>query len=168
MRILFVDDQKDFLELLAIRLRDQPYEIALATSGDGAWLQLQNDKIDVLISDINMPGLSGIKLFEMCAASYPCIARVGFSSINNSGLILEMFNNELIHRYLTKPWRADRHSLEQIVEFCQFSRQLKERLTVSRLRQTLEKSGADWRVIERGANNQAASALNDYYALVQI
>ncbi len=61
MRILFIDDDEGFLALMEGILRQKGYEIVKATDGKLAREALGGEKIDLIISDVYMPTLDGIR-----------------------------------------------------------------------------------------------------------
>jgi two-component system response regulator PilR (NtrC family) len=63
-RILVVDDERSMRELLSIVLRREGYEVMLADSGRAAIEMLQREPVDVLISDIKMPDVSGVDVLR--------------------------------------------------------------------------------------------------------
>jgi len=63
-RILVVDDEQSMRELLAIVLRREGYEVLLAESGRAAVDLLEREPVDLLISDIKMPDLSGVDVLR--------------------------------------------------------------------------------------------------------
>jgi len=60
IRVLLVDDEKEFVNSLAERLRIRNVDVSVAFSGEDALGQLDEFNFDVVILDVNMPGLSGI------------------------------------------------------------------------------------------------------------
>lgn len=60
-QILIVDDEKMLTDLLSEHLRDCGYEPLVANNGGAALTQLQN-KPDLILLDINMPGIDGLEL----------------------------------------------------------------------------------------------------------
>ena len=62
--LLLVDDDKSLLRLLTIRLEGEGYEGTAVEDGQSALRKLQNDNYDVVLSDLRMPGLDGLSLFE--------------------------------------------------------------------------------------------------------
>lgn len=62
-KILVVDDNADIRELLEILLTSEGYAVTLASSGEQA-LQLLSPELDLVILDIMMPGISGIRVCE--------------------------------------------------------------------------------------------------------
>jgi two-component system response regulator PilR (NtrC family) len=63
-RILVVDDERSMRELLAIVLRREGYEVILAENGRTAIETLEREPVDLLISDIKMPDLSGVDVLR--------------------------------------------------------------------------------------------------------
>jgi DNA-binding NtrC family response regulator len=61
IRILLVDDEKEYVETLAERLRTRGFHVTEAFSGDEAVEKLREFNFDVTILDVQMPGMSGIK-----------------------------------------------------------------------------------------------------------
>jgi two-component system response regulator GlrR len=62
--LLLVDDDKSLLRLLTIRLEGEGYEVTAVEDGQSALRKLQNESFDVVLSDLRMPGLDGLSLFE--------------------------------------------------------------------------------------------------------
>ncbi|MDR2887643.1 MAG: hybrid sensor histidine kinase/response regulator [Bacteroidales bacterium] len=62
-KILIVDDNYENLQVLGIHLQEIGYDIEFATSGKAALDWLENDEFDLVLLDINMPGMNG---FEVC------------------------------------------------------------------------------------------------------
>src|SRR5690606_7127742 len=72
VKILMVDDDKPILEVVSEALSDEGYDVVTATDGDEALEKIQNDaSIDVLFSDVVMPGLSGVDLARKAASIRP-------------------------------------------------------------------------------------------------
>jgi len=63
-QLLLVDDDKSLLRLLTIRLEGECYQVTAVEDGQSALKKLQNDSYDVVLSDLRMPGLDGLSLFE--------------------------------------------------------------------------------------------------------
>jgi CheY-like chemotaxis protein len=61
MRILVVDDNKGFLDVMAQLLRDYSYEVFVAEDGKQAREFLEIEKVDLIISDVFMPTLDGTR-----------------------------------------------------------------------------------------------------------
>jgi two-component system phosphate regulon response regulator PhoB len=63
--LLLVDDDPDILGLLKSQFRDEPFEVLTAADGESALNIVRAQKPDLVVLDINMPGLSGL---EICRA----------------------------------------------------------------------------------------------------
>jgi DNA-binding NtrC family response regulator len=61
IRILLVDDEKEYVETLAERLRARGFHVTEAFSGDEAVEKLKEFNFDVTVLDVLMPGMSGIE-----------------------------------------------------------------------------------------------------------
>ena len=64
IRILLVDDEKEYVETLAERLRTRGFHVTEAFSGDEALEKLKEFNFDVTILDVLMPGMSGIEALK--------------------------------------------------------------------------------------------------------
>jgi DNA-binding NtrC family response regulator len=63
--ILLVDDQKNTLKVLSAILLDEGYEVLQAPSGKKALTLFQDrDDVDLILSDLKMPGMDGIELYK--------------------------------------------------------------------------------------------------------
>ena len=60
IRVLLVDDEEDFLEMLGLRLEAAGFELSTAQSGEACLEFLSSRKADVVILDVKMPGMDGI------------------------------------------------------------------------------------------------------------
>ncbi len=76
-KILLVDDEAGFAELLRDLLEMDSYEVVLAYDGQEALEKLQTFTPDAIISDIVMPRLSGFEMFKKVKAS-PATAAIPF------------------------------------------------------------------------------------------
>jgi len=70
-RILVVDDDESTRECIAELLVSHGYEVSTAEDGFDALLQLTREPPDVVISDLNMPGMSGFELLPVVRRVYP-------------------------------------------------------------------------------------------------
>jgi len=71
---LLVDDEKPFIETIARRLRQRGFTVECAFSGMEALKRLEkNDTIDVVVLDVKMPDLDGIKTLEIIKKKHPLV-----------------------------------------------------------------------------------------------
>jgi CheY-like chemotaxis protein len=72
-RILLVDDQRDILKLLHSTLNTLAHEMDIfeAPSGEEALLEASRNKVDLLVSDYRLPGITGVELMHKIRVKYP-------------------------------------------------------------------------------------------------
>src|SRR5215470_10250121 len=84
-RILVIDDDEIARELVVSILRDGGYETFELSSPIGASQMISREKIDLLVLDIMMPGLSGDKLAKMLRAN-PRLGRIGIVLVSSCSI----------------------------------------------------------------------------------
>lgn len=60
IRVLLVDDEKDFVDVLAERLESRDFAVTTAYDGDEAVAKIKEKEIDVVVLDVLMPGKDGV------------------------------------------------------------------------------------------------------------
>jgi response regulator RpfG family c-di-GMP phosphodiesterase len=74
VRVLAVDDERAACKLLAIMLGPPAFSCSTANSGEEALAVMQRERFDAVISDLQMPGISGLELLTHVRRSYPHVA----------------------------------------------------------------------------------------------
>ena len=64
LRILLIDDEKQFVGILAERLKFRGFNVRMALSGEEGLEALMEEAADVVILDIRMPGKNGIQILK--------------------------------------------------------------------------------------------------------
>jgi response regulator RpfG family c-di-GMP phosphodiesterase len=110
VHLLVVDDEKSICDIVSQYLRMKGYEVSCAGSAESAIDIIKNNGIDLVLSDIKMPGMSGVELLKWVREynrSLPVIVTTGFPTLDTAieALKLGAFD------YLTKPFH-----LEEIAE----------------------------------------------------
>lgn len=72
-KVMVVDDEKDFVEMLSLRLNETGEKVTSANSGRGCLDALEKDDIDVVILDIKMPGMDGIETLREIKKKFPLV-----------------------------------------------------------------------------------------------
>ena len=72
-RILIVDDEVDFVDMLALRLEAVGETVLRAHTGQAALGQLQINPVDVVLLDIRMPGMQGIDVLSEIKHLHPLV-----------------------------------------------------------------------------------------------
>jgi two-component system, NtrC family, response regulator GlrR len=71
--ILLVDDDPDLLKLIGLRLTAAGYRVKSCESGEAALSQIAIARPAVVVTDLRMPGIDGMQLFEQVNAQYPTL-----------------------------------------------------------------------------------------------
>src|SRR5882672_9009559 len=71
IHILVVDDERSLRESCATVLRYEGYEVSLASHGDEAGLMLKRSKFDIVLLDLYMGDVPGMRLLRMCLEAHP-------------------------------------------------------------------------------------------------
>jgi signal transduction histidine kinase len=111
--ILCVDDEEGVRQALRRRLSLAGYRVATAASGPEGLACIQQATPDVIISDQQMPGLTGLEFLRQSQQLAPDTVRIMLTGYAHLDLVLEAINDGTVARFLTKPW-DDAH-LERIV-----------------------------------------------------
>ncbi len=103
MKILVVDDEEMTIVAMAKKLRDKKYEVITTTDGVEALKLIADEKIDLIISDIMMPCISGFTLLTMLKNFYfskiPLILMSGYKDKR----IVGMSHSLGAHTFISKP-----------------------------------------------------------------
>jgi two-component system response regulator PilR (NtrC family) len=105
-RILVVDDERSMREFLEIFFRREGYDVTTVAAVDEALMAVEADDYDVVITDLQMPGRSGLELLhEMreCAPETPIIMITAFATTENAIAAMK----QGAHDYITKPFKVD-------------------------------------------------------------
>jgi two-component system response regulator PilR (NtrC family) len=105
-RILVVDDERSMRELLAIVLRREGYEVLLAESGRAAIDVLEREPVDLLISDIKMPDLSGVEVLRAAKRVDQDILGIMITAFASTETAVEAMRLGACD-YLSKPFDID-------------------------------------------------------------
>ena len=105
-KILIVDDEFSMREFLTILLEKEGFIVIASEDGESALKKLRSNKIDLMISDIRMPGMGGLKLLEKVKeidSSIPVVMITAYASPEDA--VNAMKNGA--YDYITKPFKVD-------------------------------------------------------------
>ena len=111
--VLLVDDEAPIVAALRRTLRGRGYRIFGVTSPAEALEVLAKETVDLVISDIDMPGMSGLDLVARVRRDFPGSVRILLTGRGTLDAALRAINDGEVHRFLTKPWEDD--ELREIV-----------------------------------------------------
>lgn len=116
-RLLVVDDDKIILDLLR-RTFGQAYEVEAAASGPEALEILARTRVDLMITDQKMPGMTGLELLAEARKGDPELTAILLTAYTDPEDMIAAINEGRIYRYIVKPWHTPdliltvRHALE--------------------------------------------------------
>jgi two-component system response regulator PilR (NtrC family) len=105
-RVLVVDDERSMRELLAIVLKREGYEVMLAENGRMAVAALERGGIDLLVSDIKMPDMTGLDVLRAAKAADPGIEAIMVTAFASQETAIEALRLGACD-YLIKPFDVD-------------------------------------------------------------
>ncbi|RMF15546.1 MAG: response regulator [Gammaproteobacteria bacterium] len=102
--VLLVDDEANILSSLRRLLRRQAYDIFTAESGAEGLSILEKERIDLVVSDMRMPEMSGAEFLKIVAEKWPDTVRIILTGYADLEATVQAVNTAGIFRYLSKPW----------------------------------------------------------------
>src|SRR5262245_41367412 len=112
-RILVVDDEQTVGEVLQEFLAGEGYELTLARSGDEAVKMLAVFSPDVILTDINMPGLSGLEMMRFAKEADPEVCVIVLTGHASTATAIDALRQGA-YDYVTKPF--DLEAVHKIVK----------------------------------------------------
>ena len=106
MKILLVDDETAILDALEILFRGEGYEVAVADSGPKALAALEDEKPDIVLTDIRMPGAGGLEVLTEARQVDPEMAVILMTAQASLQTAVRAVN-EGAYYYLQKPFAND-------------------------------------------------------------
>ena len=159
--LLCVDDEPNILSALRRLFRRSGYKIVVAEGGQDGLAVFAQESVNVVISDMRMPEMTGAEFLKAVAEQWPDTVRIlltGYSDIEST---ISAVNDAGLYRYVAKPW--DENDLRMTVASAVEQQQLKaerkrlEALTEKQNAQLRElNANLEQKVEERSANLKKA------------
>jgi response regulator RpfG family c-di-GMP phosphodiesterase len=102
--LLFVDDEPGILSALRRLFRPHGYRILVAESGAAGLAQLEQEPIDLIISDMRMPEMDGAAFLKQVCQRWPSTMRILLTGYADVTSTVAAINEGEIYRYIAKPW----------------------------------------------------------------
>jgi len=136
-RILVVDDEPSVIDVFQEFLSGQGYAISIAASGEEAVRMIPALRPDIILTDINLPGLSGLEVMRHAKQADPEVAVIVVTGYASASTAIDALRQGAFN-YVTKPFDLD--EVNQIIERAIANRRLKaiNRQLVEDLRQKNE------------------------------
>ncbi len=107
IRVLLVDDEEGFVDVLAKRLARRKFEAVTAYNGTEAVQTLRHAEFDIAVLDLKMEGMDGIevlKIFKVMAPDLPVIILTGHGSLSSAEEGLKAGATD----YISKPYEFEK------------------------------------------------------------
>ena len=104
-RVLLVDDDPDMLRLLSMRLGAAGYQVTAVGSAEAALAQLEIERPQLVLSDVQLPGRDGLALFDEVRERHPSLPVILLTAHGTIPDAVEATARG-VFGYLTKPYEA--------------------------------------------------------------
>ncbi|WP_020410024.1 HD domain-containing phosphohydrolase [Hahella ganghwensis] len=133
-QVLFVDDEPGILSSLQRLLRKQNFRCHFAASGDEGLSILEQQRIDLVVSDMRMPGMDGAQFLATVRKRWPQTVRMLLTGHSDISATITALNEGGIYRYISKPWDGDEllEILEEGLRIRRLEREKKHLLQVTK------------------------------------
>lgn len=111
--VLFVDDEKSILSSLRRLMRPLKLNTYFGNSGAEGLKILEENHIDLIVSDMRMPEMDGAEFLTKAKAMKPDTVRILLTGYADMTSTIEALNNGGIYRYISKPW--DDEELKSVI-----------------------------------------------------
>jgi two-component system probable response regulator PhcQ len=101
--VLLVDDDENILRGLVRVLRNQPYHLFTARSGEEAVRVLMTHPVKVIVADEQMPGMTGSDLMAWVSENCPETKRIVLTGHASTATAIRAINEGGVFRFFTKP-----------------------------------------------------------------
>ncbi len=102
--LLIVDDERNVLSALRRLLRSHGYQILVAESGEEGLAILKDAAVDLVISDMRMPGMDGADFLGQVANRWPDSMRVLLTGQADVDAAFQAVKEGKLYRFMRKPW----------------------------------------------------------------
>ncbi len=113
--VLFLDDDKSILKMFKRIFINEPLETFYSDSVSDAISILENNEIEIVVSDLTIPGQGGLKFLNIVREKFPHIIRIVITGHAEMPLTLKQQKDDPVFRYIVKPWPND-HELVNTVK----------------------------------------------------
>lgn len=107
VRVLLVDDEPIVLTSLRETLRSEGYTLVLANSAAEALESARQHVLSVVVSDYQMPDMTGVELLREIRKLRPEALRILISAVPTAENLVAAVNEAEIFKFIIKPWRRE-------------------------------------------------------------
>ena len=106
--VLLLDDDERDLMLLEQILRPDGFRVLKTTDPTRAFELLASHPVRIVISDQNMPGITGVEFLSQVRKLYPDVIRIVFTNSQDPKVFADAINEAGIHKLFMKDWDRER------------------------------------------------------------
>ncbi len=162
-RLLIVDNEEKFCKVIRASLQLEEIEADYRTSGEDALTYLQEQSVDIVISDLRMDGMDGLQLLEQIRANWPqieVIIMIAYATQKTAVEALKKGAND----YLIKPFEMEEltirvQRIREQQKLLQENRRLRQKkeapVFFSKIIGKSKKMREIYRLIKKGSENEA-------------
>ena len=111
-KLLLVDDEENVLRSLERVFVPAGHQVLTATSAEEALALLAHESVDLVISDMRMPGMDGHQFLKQVRSLYPAIMRTILSGFAEGRDVINCLRDGSARMYILKPWDNTRLLVE--------------------------------------------------------
>ena len=104
--VLIIDDEKNYLLVLEDLLAEEGYEVLTADSGEKGLEIIRSSDLDVVVTDMKMPGMDGMALLERCHAEKPDLPLIMMTAFGSVEKAVEAMRKGAFD-YILKPFKNE-------------------------------------------------------------
>ena len=108
--LLIADDEKNIRSGLELAFEDEGYQVLTAADGNEAWEKVNKNNVDLVITDLRMPGMDGYELLRHISSAYPTLPVIVLTGHGTIETAVETMRDGAID-FFTKPVDIDKLSL---------------------------------------------------------
>jgi DNA-binding NtrC family response regulator len=118
--LLIVDDEPLILKAILRVLRNDRYVIFTAADADEGLKILEDRKVELVVSDQNMPGMPGVDFLQKVKADHPNTLTIMLTGQADIDVAMRAMNDAGVYKFILKPWDDSdfkltiRHALESM------------------------------------------------------
>jgi CheY-like chemotaxis protein len=102
--LMLVDDEPNILSSLQRLLRPLGHRILQAGSGKEGLALLEQQRVDIIISDQRMPEMTGVEFLSIAKERFPDTIRIILTGYAEIETVVNAINKGSVYRFLAKPW----------------------------------------------------------------
>src|SRR5208283_5706374 len=101
-KIMIIDDEKIVGDMAKLSLEQEGYEVETFLSGEVALKRLDEQKFDVVVTDLKMKGVDGMEILRMVKQLYPDVKVIMITAFANLDTAIEALRGD-VHDFFPKP-----------------------------------------------------------------